>query len=244
VANSRGYGSGFRVDILWQIIFICVAVYIFILAPFSLFYYEGEDEDDKGSQCFHAIKMELFVIVIVVVLFVATFFFFADASIPIKQVTIQTTSLVSSLNEVSSQTNGVSGSLTLSVSFPIYVIAVFGWFGWWFFVIYAGVGITALPMDLIIEYMERPIRMKESEFKNARDTLVRELVDLKKMGEDIKVNDAVARRTTGCNSFEVSNKSIRVGLKKRKRKSKRRHKANGSVSTGSREKIRSTQNSG
>jgi LMBR1 domain-containing protein 1 len=45
VSNSRGDGSGFRVDILWQIVFILVAIYVFFLAPFSLFYYEAEDEE-------------------------------------------------------------------------------------------------------------------------------------------------------------------------------------------------------
>ncbi len=46
ISNSRGSGSGFRVDILWQILIICVAVYIVFLAPISLFYYEAEDEEE------------------------------------------------------------------------------------------------------------------------------------------------------------------------------------------------------
>ena len=50
VSNARGQGAGFRVDILWQIIYMIVAIYVFFLVPFALFYYESDEEDD--TVCF------------------------------------------------------------------------------------------------------------------------------------------------------------------------------------------------
>eukprot|EP00826_Nyctotherus_ovalis_P047688 TRINITY_DN5521_c0_g1_i2.p1 TRINITY_DN5521_c0_g1~~TRINITY_DN5521_c0_g1_i2.p1 ORF type:complete len:113 (+),score=14.81 TRINITY_DN5521_c0_g1_i2:103-441(+) len=38
-SNSRGYGSGLRLDILWQVVLISVAAFSIVLAPFALFYY-------------------------------------------------------------------------------------------------------------------------------------------------------------------------------------------------------------
>jgi len=43
----------------------------------------------------------------------------------------------------------LSAILELNVSFPIYLMAMMSFIGWFFFVMYAGVGLTALPMDLI-----------------------------------------------------------------------------------------------
>ena len=194
VSNSRGEGSGFRVDIMWQIILISVAVYIAFLAPFSLFYYEAEDEDETSSKVCHAVKMELFLLVILVILFVATYFYFNKAEIPIKEFIISADHLQSSTAVLSGAASGISTSLKLDVSFPIYIIAVFSWFGWWFFVIYAGVGLIALPLDLIMEYRDRPKRMKESEFVSARKELAEKLVELKKTGEGIRVDNAQANQ--------------------------------------------------
>lgn len=143
--------------------------------------------------------MELFLIVIVAVLFLATFFFFSEASIPISTLTLNVVDSLSPSNQpVIKSLHGISNTLALKVSFPIYVIAIFGFFGWWFFVIYAGVGLTALPLDLILEYKGRPKRMKKEEFTKARDDLVKELAGLRKMGDDIKENNEIAKRTKGC----------------------------------------------
>ena len=74
----------------------------------------------------------------------------------------------------------------------------------WFFVIYAGVGLTALPLDLILECVNRPIRMKKNEFEAARDTIARELVELKKKGDQIRDLDAESKDSgLGCNRNNV-----------------------------------------
>ena len=73
--------------------------------------------------------MELFLLVILVILFVATYFFFNKAYIPIKEAVVAYDNLS---NNTLGTVYGVStGSLKLSVSFAIYIIAVFSWFGWY-----------------------------------------------------------------------------------------------------------------
>lgn len=44
VANSRGSGGGLRIDVLWQIIYVTLAILVVILIPFTFFFYEAEDE--------------------------------------------------------------------------------------------------------------------------------------------------------------------------------------------------------
>lgn len=39
--------------------------------------------------------------------------------------------------------------LEITVSFPIYVIGITCWLGWWFLIFFLGSGLTALPIDYI-----------------------------------------------------------------------------------------------
>jgi len=151
-------------------------------------------------------------IVVLVIIFASTYFFFATAEIPIQQIVVDASQLTSSKSYTSSLyiIDNSSTSLSLSVSFAIYIIAVFSWFGWWFFVIYAGVGLTALPLDMILEYVNRPIRMRKDEYISACNKLGLDLIALKNQGEQVKVDDAEAKRTTGC-IFIIKIISHRVG---------------------------------
>jgi LMBR1 domain-containing protein 1 len=47
------------------------------------------------------------------------------------------------------------------VSFPIYCMAFLSFVGWFLFAIFGGVGLSALPIDLIRDFMYRP-RMRSS----------------------------------------------------------------------------------
>ena len=44
VSNNRGGGLGFRMDIIWDILYITIAVFLFILIPFCSAYNECEQE--------------------------------------------------------------------------------------------------------------------------------------------------------------------------------------------------------
>lgn len=46
--------------------------------------------------------------------------------------------------------------LKMNVSFPVYLMCFLSFIGYWIFTIYGGIGLTALPMDLIREFLNRP----------------------------------------------------------------------------------------
>ena len=54
------------------------------------------------------------------------------------------TMFISESNCASSETQ-----LSITVSFPIYVIALTSWIGWWLLILFLGAGLSALPVDLI-----------------------------------------------------------------------------------------------
>jgi len=85
---------------------------------------------------------------------------------------------------------------TISLRFASLRFASLG-AGWFFFVIFCGVGLAALPIDLVCAYMYRPRHMDAIEFAEAQLSVrnrVGELIEigelLKREREDRKVSEA------------------------------------------------------
>lgn len=65
------------------------------------------------------------------------------------------------------------------------------WFGWFFFVIFGGIGLIALPLDLILDYFYRPRPRSASEIAERKIILRRkceELMSFTKVLEQSKEN--------------------------------------------------------
>jgi len=74
----------------------------------------------------------------------------------------------------------------MNVSFPVYLMCFISFIGYWIFTIYGGVGLTALPMDLIRDFLNRPKLVSSREaadkkisLKARNNTLIAELNDLR-----------------------------------------------------------------
>lgn len=50
-------------------------------------------------------------------------------------------------------------TVSYSLNFAIYCTALFGWIGFWIFAFFAGAGLTALPLDLVLAFAWRPQRL-------------------------------------------------------------------------------------
>eukprot|EP00826_Nyctotherus_ovalis_P047687 TRINITY_DN5521_c0_g1_i16.p1 TRINITY_DN5521_c0_g1~~TRINITY_DN5521_c0_g1_i16.p1 ORF type:complete len:210 (+),score=40.34 TRINITY_DN5521_c0_g1_i16:103-732(+) len=144
-SNSRGYGSGLRLDILWQVVLISVAAFSIVLAPFALFYYEADEDKSFCGRICYAIRMEFFLILILAALLTAGYFFLSEAQIPIKEVTlkfgkVETSDAAEDTNEVSISSGYqpdvtctlFDSTMNMNVSIFIFIIGVFSWFGWCF----------------------------------------------------------------------------------------------------------------
>ena len=53
----------------------------------------------------------------------------------------------------------------MEVSLAVYIIAIMSFFGWVFLVLFGGVGLFALPIDMINEFRHRPKPRKSNEEK-------------------------------------------------------------------------------
>jgi LMBR1 domain-containing protein 1 len=77
--------------------------------------------------------------------------------------------------------------LTLQVSFGTFFAGLMAWVGWFLFAIFGGIGLSAVPLDLILTYTHRPRHLDAVEYAEVQLSLrerVNELVDI---GELIKI---------------------------------------------------------
>jgi len=71
---------------------------------------------------------------------------------------------VANYNSPGTYSKGTEVSMDISVGPPIYIIGMLSFVGWIFFVLFGGVGLTALPLDLIIEFKNRPVIVNFNNF--------------------------------------------------------------------------------
>ena len=214
-------------ELFWSIIFWAIPVWVFVLIPFSTFYYEADDgmlmagtaympEAAPKSKLMSALCYQTFVFIIVGLVFIVTYFVLSETNIPVhayegarlanandilvvpKRNLTDNTMLpfdASMLKDM--DTNDVTYfstvinegivTLTLTVSISNFYAGLMAFIGWFLFAIFGGVGIAAMPLDLILMYVKRPRHMDAQEFAEAQTSLrerVNELVDI---GELIQI---------------------------------------------------------
>ena len=119
-------------------------------------------------------------IISILILFI-TWSVFKYVDLPVKTVsaplftTQQTTVDMATLTVTSGEK-----TIEMEASFGIYIIALMSFFGWIFLVLFGGVGLFALPIDLINEFRHRPKARKTAEMKRTKDNLVRAVGSLLK----------------------------------------------------------------
>jgi LMBR1 domain-containing protein 1 len=164
----------------------------------------------KKSRLLQACCYQLFVVVIVGIFFAVMYIVLKSATIPVEIIsnklpaatqvytiaplTGNATFIVDLLQNmntndqsyISSQSISAS-SLTLTVDVATFYGGLMAWLGWFLFALFGGIGLAAMPLDLVLAYYNRPRHMDAAEYAEAQQSLrdrVNELVDI---GELIKI---------------------------------------------------------
>lgn len=166
---------------IWQAFFcmICFTVVVFI--PFATFYYEADsfdlnDMSIKKSRFRPALIQESVVLICFMIILISLYFTKGNIEMPVHEYeytldmmeTISYTRNPDSSSPYSWISQSVPPSyfnqnvtksyqlIELPSTFSVYLISFFGWLGWLIFSVFLGVGMTALPFDLICEFIWRP----------------------------------------------------------------------------------------
>lgn len=164
VSNARTDG-GFPMTELWYTVYIIMAILIVLLIPFAIFYYEAEDpsEDNNGKQIASAIKYEIAVLFIALLFTLILWLGIGTAEIPYQK--LESGLVNATINDQCPDPCKASNDVVkYQISFILYIISMVTFVGMFLFVIFGGIGLVALPMDLIHNFVNRPRFMKLDEY--------------------------------------------------------------------------------
>ena len=102
--------------------------------------------------------------------------------------------------------------LSIPVTFPIYVMALMSFVGWFLLVLFGGVGLGAIPLDFINKFRFRPQRLTRSEL-DAKERMLRERArDLIEIGKQIKISKSEVTTEESWNSRRKLKNTLRKDI--------------------------------
>ncbi len=168
----------FPMDILWQVVYIANMVTVFVLVPFSVFYYEGDSEWNAGKKLLSATLWTLAIVIIVVVIIGIPYILagFANYTVQIAISGVESVSKLAPGQLVPDQfsscirvldrpdlgvnacqaSDAFSGNIKVRVSLIIYAMSLIATVGWILFLLFGAIGMVALPLDWIRQFISRP----------------------------------------------------------------------------------------
>lgn len=182
--NSNGSGASFcggiNILLMWEVLFMAIGLLLIFFIPFAAFFYLADDGIAVGltrqSKILPALFNTSVILMVASAMLLGAYFTSGTTSIPVDSYEIAFGDIPTlQYNQISWSTpyqiinQRISGSylttmltsptttayVKYTVTFPIYAIALIGWLGWWLFAIFTGVGLAALPFDLIYDFVRR-----------------------------------------------------------------------------------------
>lgn len=185
--SAGSISADIPMDILWQIVLIWTLVWTLLVIPFAQLYYEAEDPlDPNASQIASALKIMVLGGVVFAVLAVVGYLFLSVAQVPVVELRselLDASVLVPSSGDVSSLGEAV---LSFRISIVLFLISMFTLFGTFLLACFGGIGLTALPMDLINEFRFRPTRITLEEYARRKLEMGNRATTLISIGQQIQ----------------------------------------------------------
>ena len=153
---------------------------------------------------------------VVIILLVISWAFLRFADIPVTVITQTTDGFLdsASVGQFTATQGTEETSLELTVSVIIYMIAFLSFIGWFLFGIFGGVGLSALPIDLVLSWQNRPILRPAKDLAETKVKLKHKATDLIKETKDLQDMEADQKAQKGILS------KVKPGGQLRKRKNK------------------------
>ena len=200
VSNARGAG-GIRMDTFWIIIYLATAVFIVVIIPTLSAYYEADSEWTCWEKIKYSFCYLIVTIVVLIAILIITYVLLSKAAIPITSNNCSITNIQQSNSPSFPLTGCIIANTTLiiDVSFPIFVIGLMSFISWFFFVIFGGIGLAALPLDFFYDFCTRPVRISQSELKYLKERTVKRSRDIEKVLHECKTLESQKVMENGCN---------------------------------------------
>jgi LMBR1 domain-containing protein 1 len=195
VANAKDptgvdqYGGGVDTVLMWQILFVIAGLLIVVFIPFAIFFYEAHDPEQFSflQQCTPAFLYTLGLLVAFLIVFLGLFFSIGYAIIPYFSYTTAPQRFDPFDSRLVYSKFKTSEELKLRVSVFVYFVGCVCAIGWFFFIIYGGVGLVALPVGLMRFVYKSPKKpLTEIEFIAEQETIAAEALNLMREAKNLQ----------------------------------------------------------
>mmetsp|Transcript_34221 Transcript_34221/g.72891 ORF Transcript_34221/g.72891 Transcript_34221/m.72891 type:complete len:538 (+) Transcript_34221:227-1840(+) len=202
VRNSRPRPGLIDMEVIWLIGFGTLAAFLVLIVPAAMFYAEVEGDDIVKKKRRYVFCNMLALLFFVTCGVAISYPFLANASLPVEEYDCDIwldgdAALTLSELGTSSCSDSTSTTMDIKVGFDIYIVAVMCFVGWLFLVIFGGIGLSALPMDLILEYMDRPRAIDEQTYQQRKRLLGQAATALVASAESLQKQDGDLADATG-----------------------------------------------
>lgn len=188
-------GGGLDTVKMWMAILWMDAIFVVVIIPFTTFYYEAYDPENSNgfiSQVTPAFLYTLGTIFVFGILMLIIWLAVAVAVIPYKgyenswqcvDVFNETLGVLKYSNTAKDETMEIKPSLF------VFVVAALTAVGWLLFFVYGGVGLAALPVDVITAWMNRPKPIGAAEFAREKDVVAAKAQQILKVASELQKKD-------------------------------------------------------
>lgn len=201
VSNTRGSDGGIRMDIFWIVIYLSTAVFLVFIIPSLTYYYEADSEWTCWQKIKYSFCYLFATIIVTIAILIITYVLLSKAEIPITTVNCPISNLQKSdTNDEIKFTNCIRNetTMTIDVSFPIFVIGLMSFISWFLFVIFGGIGLAALPLDFFYDFCTRPKKISASELKYLKEKTARRAKEIEKVLQECKTLESQKVMENGC----------------------------------------------
>lgn len=197
VSNTRGTGGEFRMDLIWQITYLVIAIFVFVIIPLEISFYECDPDWTCKQKLCNGFCFFFCEVIVVGLLYIITFFIFNKVHIPVASTECKIDlELIRNSNDPIDDTNEEKyyeickkkedSNIEFTISFQVYAIALLTFISYFLFMLFGGVGIFSFPLDLIYSFCTRPIRIKPAKLEEMKKEIVVTAADLKDLGMQLK----------------------------------------------------------
>jgi len=210
VENVKQTGTG--LEDMWSTLYTTVLVVGCAGIPFAAFYYEAVDDIGlgKGSRLPFLLMRLLVLLVFVAVIIGLLYSFLNNTTVPVTHFMCSTYKYDApqignpGIDQLCQSTTRIW--LKMQMRLSNYLIALTSFVGWWFLVVFGSVGLTALPLDLIFGFVDRPSKTDIQKYNAQKQVLGEQSRTLAKYGKELQDKERDLRGKSGFyNSRQKSN---------------------------------------
>jgi LMBR1 domain-containing protein 1 len=201
VENTRQTGEG--LPDMWSAMYIIALCFAVFVIPLASFVYEASDDIALGGGSrIRFLLMRLFVLIVFVVLVVGLLYGFANSTtIPVTE--YNCVNYAYDAPQTSTPTTSAlcgtttTAYLNMQMTLGDYIVALTSFVGWLLLVVFGSVGLSALPMDLIYSYVDRPTKADLQRYNAQKQAIGEQSKLLVKHGKELQDRERELRMKTG-----------------------------------------------